>query len=283
MGNNYKYNIYMFIVTIFWGMTYVLTKICLIYSTELHIISLRFLLSFIISLLFLWEKIFPIKIKELFYSLILGMILFLVFITMTIGLKYTTATNASFLVSLSVIFIPFFSSLINKEKLKKNIFTILIFVFIGIMLLTLDKNLQFHIGDILCFICSILFAFHVVFVGKFVKNSNPITLGVFQFAYISLFSFLIHYHIEEKLSMPTNKIFWYAIFLLAIFCTSFGYIVQNIVQQKISPTVTGFILSLEPVFSGIFGYIILKEQLTVQQYIGGVLLLFCVIYVSKET
>mgnify|MGYP002750173711 FL=1 len=83
--------------------------------------------------------------------------------------------------------------------------------------------------------------------------------------------------------MPTNKIFWYAIFLLAVFCTSFGYIVQNIVQQKISPTMTGFILSLEPVFSGIFGYIILKEQLTIQQYIGGVLLLFCVIYVSKET
>ena len=46
---------------------------------------------------------------------------------------------------------------------------------------------------------------------------------------------------------------------------------------------TGFILSLEPLFSGIFGYIILKEQLTIQQYIGGVLLLFCVIYVSKET
>lgn len=261
MGNNYKYNIYMFIVTIFWGMTYVLTKICLIYSTELYIISLRFLLSFIISLLFLWKKIFPIKIKELFYSFILGMILFLVFITMTIGLKYTTATNASFLVSLSVIFIPFFSSLINKEKLKKNIFIILIFVFIGIMLLTLDKNLQFHIGDILCFICSILFAFHVVFVGKFVKNSNPITLGVFQFAYISLFSFLIHYHIEEKLSMPTNKIFWYAIFLLAVFCTSFGYIVQNIVQQKISPTMTGFILSLEPVFFRDFWIYYLKRTI----------------------
>ena len=61
MGNNYKYNIYMFIVTIFWGMTYVLTKICLIYSTELYIISLRFLLSFIISLLFLLKKIFPIN------------------------------------------------------------------------------------------------------------------------------------------------------------------------------------------------------------------------------
>ncbi|WP_339007766.1 EamA family transporter [Fusobacterium animalis] len=109
MQENHKYNIYMVIATIFFGMTYVLTKICLNYSTELHIISFRFSIAFIISLIFLYKNIFPIKIKELLYSFILGMILFLVFIAMTIGVKYTTATNASFLISLSVIFIPFFS------------------------------------------------------------------------------------------------------------------------------------------------------------------------------
>jgi len=31
MQENHKYNIYMFIATIFFGMTYVLTKICLNY------------------------------------------------------------------------------------------------------------------------------------------------------------------------------------------------------------------------------------------------------------
>ena len=108
MQVNHKYNIYMFIATIFFGMTYVLTKICLNYSTEFHIISFRFSIAFIISLIFLHKKIFPIKRREFFYSLLLGGLLFLIFITMTIGVKYTTATNASFLVSLSVIFIPFF-------------------------------------------------------------------------------------------------------------------------------------------------------------------------------
>ena len=122
MQENHKYNIYMFIATIFFGMTYVLTKICLNYSTEFHIISLRFLIAFIVSLIFLQKKIFPIKIKEFIYSLILSIILFLVFITMAIGVKYTTATNASFLISLSVIFIPFFSWIFNKEKPKKKIF-----------------------------------------------------------------------------------------------------------------------------------------------------------------
>ena len=162
MQENHKYNICMFIATIFFGMTYVLTKICLNYSTELHIISFRFLIAFVISLIFLQRKIFPIKIKEILYSLILSVLLFMVFITMTIGVKYTTATNASFLISLSVIFIPFFSWIFNKEKPKKSIFIVLIIAVIGIMLLTLDKNLELHIGDILCLICSLLFSFYII-------------------------------------------------------------------------------------------------------------------------
>ena len=281
MQENHKYNIYMVIATIFFGMTYVLTKICLNYSTELHIISFRFSIAFIISLIFLYKNIFPIKIKELLYSFILGMILFLVFIAMTIGVKYTTATNASFLISLSVIFIPFFSWIFNKEKLKKNIFVVIFIALIGIMLLTLDKNLQFHIGDILCLICAILFTFHVILTERIVKNNNPVALSVLQFAWVSLFSFLLQYPIENFV-IPKNKFFWLSMVLLGVFCTAFGYIVQTIAQKNLSSTVVGFILSLEPVFSGIFGYFFLNEYLSFQQYIGAFLLLASVIYVSVK-
>ena len=281
MQENHKYNIYMFIATIFFGMTYVLTKICLNYSTELHIISFRFSIAFIISLIFLYKNIFPIKIKELLYSFILGMILFLVFIAMTIGVKYTTATNASFLISLSVIFIPFFSWIFNKEKLKKNIFVVIFIALIGIILLTLDKNLQFHIGDILCLICAILFTFHVILTERIVKNNNPVAFSVLQFAWVSLFSFLLQYPIENFV-IPKNKIFWLSMVLLGVFCTAFGYIVQTIAQKNLSSTIVGFILSLEPVFSGIFEYFFLNEYLSFQQYIGAFLLLISVIYVSVK-
>ena len=281
MQENHKYNIYMVIATIFFGMTYVLTKICLNYSTELHIISFRFSIAFIISLIFLYKNIFPIKIKELLYSFILGMILFLVFIAMTIGVKYTTVTNASFLISLSVIFIPFFSWIFNKEKLKKNIFVVIFIALIGIILLTLDKNLQFHIGDILCLICAILFTFHVILTERIVKNNNPVALSVLQFAWVSLFSFLLQYPIENFV-IPKNKIFWLSMVLLGVFCTAFGYIVQTIAQKNLSSTIVGFILSLEPVFSGIFGYFFLNEYLSFQQYIGAFLLLISVIYVSVK-
>lgn len=279
MQENRKYNIYMVIATIFFGMTYVLTKICLNYSTEFHIISFRFLIAFIVSLIFLHKKIFPIKRKEFLYSLLLGTLLFLVFIAMTVGVKYSTATNASFLISLSVIFIPFFSWIFNKEKPKKSIFVILIIAVIGIMLLTLDKNLEFHIGDILCLICSLLFSFHIILTEKIVKNNNPIALGVLQFGWVSLFSFLVQYQIENMI-LPKNKSFWISLLILSIFCTSLAYIIQNISQKKLSSTLIGLILSLEPIFSGIFGYFFLNEYLSLQQYIGAFFLFTSVIYVS---
>ena len=281
MQENHKYNIYMFIATIFFGMTYVLTKICLNYSTELHIISFRFLIAFVISLIFLQRKIFPLKIKEILYSLILSVLLFMVFITMTIGVKYTTATNASFLISLSVIFIPFFSWIFNKEKPKKSIFIVLIIALIGIMLLTLDKNLKFHIGDILCLICSLLFSFHVLITERFVKNNNPITLGVLQFGGVALLSFLVQYPIE-KFTLPKNEKFWISLMILSVFCTALAYIIQTVSQKKLSSTLIGLILSLEPIFSGIFGYFILNEYLSPQQYIGAFLLLISIIYVTVK-
>ena len=281
MQVNHKYNIYMFIATIFFGMTYVLTKICLNYSTEFHIISFRFSIAFIISLIFLHKKIFPIKRREFFYSLLLGGLLFLIFITMTIGVKYTTATNASFLISLSVIFIPFFSWVFNKEKPKKSIFLVLIIVLIGIMLLTLDKNLELHIGDILCLICSLLFSFHILITERFVKSNNPITLGVLQFGEVAILSFLVQYPIE-KFTLPKDEKFWISLLILIVFCTVLAYIIQTVSQKKLSSTLIGLILSLEPVFSGIFGYFFLNEYLNYQQCIGATLLLISVIYISVK-
>ena len=281
MQENHKYNIYMLIATIFFGVTYVLTKICLNYSTELHIISFRFLIAFVVSLIFLQRKIFPIKIREILYSLILSVLLFLVFITMTIGVKYTTATNASFLISLSVIFIPFFSWIFNKEKPKKNIFVVLIIVLIGIMLLTLDKDLELHIGDILCLICSLFLSFHVLITERFVKNNNPITLGVLQFGGVAILSFLVQYPIE-KFTLPKDEKFWISLLILSVFCTALAYIIQTVSQKKLSSTLIGLILSLEPIFSGIFGYFILNEYLSPQQYIGAFLLLISIIYVTVK-
>ena len=151
----------------------------------------------------------------------------------------------------------------------------------GIMLLTLNKNLELHIGDILCLICSLFFSFHVLITERFVKNNNPITLGVLQFGGVAILSFLVQYPIE-KFTLPKDEKFWISLLILSVFCTVFAYIIQTVSQKKLSSTLIGFILSLEPIFSGIFGYFILNEYLSPQQYIGAFLLLISIIYVTVK-
>lgn len=281
MNKIHKYQIYMLIVTIFWGMSYVFTKIALEYVGTFEVIFFRFFISFLVTFSLFYKNIFPIKKDDLKYSAYLSIFLFLVFISMTFGLKYTTASNAGFLASISVIFIPLLTWLFNKEKPKIHIYFIMLPVIMGILLLTVNENLQFHLGDILCLLCAIFFALHIVFTSRFVKKVNPISLGIFQFMYLAFFSLIFHIFMENT-RIPNSFSFWHCIFCLSLFCTAFGYTVQTISQQAISSNVMGFIICLEPVFSAVFGYFLLGETLTLRQFLGAFLILFSVLWISLK-
>ncbi len=281
MNKSRKYQIYMLLVTIFWGMSYVFTKVALGYVGAFEVIFLRFFISFLVTFPLLYPKISPIQKNDLKYSFYLSVYLFLVFVSMTFGVKYTTASNAGFLASISVVFIPFFTWFFHKEKPKKQIYFLMIPVVAGILLLTVNEVLQFHLGDILCLFCAIFFALHIVFTSHFVKKVNPISLGIFQFMYLAFFSLIFHFFTETT-KIPDSFSFWLCIFCLSFFCTAFGYIVQTVSQQEISSHVVGFIICLEPVFSAIFGYFLLGEMLTLRQCFGAFLLLSSVLWISLK-
>lgn len=279
MKEEQRYSLYLLIVTIFWGSSYVLTKICLQSVGEFHIITFRFFISFLLTFPILYKKMRPISKESYVYSFVLALILFLVFITMNFGLRHTTASNAGFLIGLPIIFIPFFSWMIDGEKPDKAVIFALVPGILGISLLSLGKNLTIHRGDMLCLLCSLLFAFHVVLTGRFVKKAPALSLGVLQFFYLSIFSILFQLPLEGFL-IPRDISFWVSIFILSVFCTAIGYLVQGICQQKISATITGFIFVLEPVFSAMLGYFLLGEILSLQKWFGASILFCTVLWVT---
>jgi drug/metabolite transporter (DMT)-like permease len=77
--------------------------------------------------------------------------------------------------------------------------------------------------------------------------------------------------------LPSTPVSWGATLALSILCTAVGYIVQATAQQYTSPTHTGLILSLEPVFSAILGFAFLSEVLSPRGYTGAVILMLSVL------
>ncbi|MEH7458890.1 DMT family transporter, partial [Bacillus sp. JJ1127] len=199
----------------------------------------------------------------------------------TFGTKYTSVSNAGFLMSLTVIFIPALSSIFLKQRPEKKVILGIVLTIVGIGLLTLNSQLKIGYGDILCILCALFYAVHIIVTGTMTKHVDSITLGVLQLGFVGIFSTVFSMCMETP-KLPNTFESWFSILVLSIFCTAIAFIVQIIAQQYTSPTHTGLIFSLEPVFSAGFAFLFTGEMLTFKGYVGATLLLLSVLIVELD-
>jgi len=281
MNKQIKADLMLLMITVFWGASYMLTKLGLGDLQPFNLTAIRFIIAFILSGAVFHKQILSADKKTIKYSLILSILLVGMFISMTYGLQYTTASNAGFLISLSVVLIPVISYLFLKQNIEKKIIFSLCLVVIGIALLTLDTQFKVNVGDLLCLLCALFCAVHVVVIGIFTREVDSIALGILQLGFAGLFCIIISM-LTENVKLPNTPVSWFSVLMLSIFCTAVGYIVQSTAQQYTSATHTGLILSLEPVFSAILSYIFLKENLAVRGYVGAALMLISVLIAELD-
>lgn len=281
LNRQLRADLMLMMITVFWGASYMLTKLALDVLQPFNLTAVRFIIAFIVSALVFHKKIIRADKQTIKYSVMLAIILLFEFISMTFGLQYTTASNSGFLVSLSVVIIPILSAIFLKQKIEKQVLIGVCTAPIGIALLTLNSELSVNSGDILSIICALLFAVHVVATGVFTQRVDPVVLGVFQLGFVGLFSLIVSMF-TEPFKLPDTTVSWVSVLSLAILCTAVGYIVQTTAQQHTSATHTGLILSLEPVFSAVFAYFVLGELFTIKGYIGAAILLFSVLIAEVD-
>lgn len=281
MTKQLRSDLLLLMITVFWGASYILTKIGLNSLEPFNLTALRFIIAFCISAIVFYKHILKTDIKTVKHAFVLALILFGVFVAMTFGLKYTSASNAGFLVSLTVVFIPIISAVILNQKVEKKVMIGVCLAIIGIALLTLNTQLNVGIGDLLCILCALLFAVHIIVTGVYTQDVDSITLSVLQLGFVALFS-IVFSLFTETVKLPNTGLSWFAILALSILCTAVGYIVQTTAQQYTNASHTGLILSLEPVFSAIFAFAFLGEILSVKGYIGAAILLSGVLFAELD-
>ncbi|BBA51311.1 hypothetical protein FV113G1_16610 [Fusobacterium varium] len=257
MNRQLRANFFVGLVALFWGSTYFLTKIGIGLLEPFNLTTLS-------------DKI------TLKYSAILGILAFISVLTMTTGVKYTSASNAGFLISLSVVMIPVISVIFLKKKIKFKLLVSVILATIGIVLLTLNEQLTINKGDLLCIICALAFALQVLVMERIPKNADSVAIGALQMGIIAVMNGLISFT-TESFKFPHDIKLWGVIIILGIFCTAVCYIMQIYALKDTSAIQAGIILSLEPVFSAFFAFIFLGELLSAKGYAGAVLLFISVI------
>ncbi len=271
-----KANFMMLIVTMCWGSSYLFMKMGLDSFEGFNLIALRFGIAFILAGAIFYKRLIRINFKTFFYGFILGTLLFLMMFVVTIGLKFTSISNAGFLFSLSVVFVPLLLAIFFRKKPEKKVVLGVCFTITGIALLTLNTKLTINTGDYLVIMGAIFYAIQVIVTDKLTKKVDSITLGILQLGFGGAWGLLFSL-IFEKPHLPGNTEAWVSIMALSILCSAIGFIGQAVAQKHTTPTHTGLIFSLEPVFAALFAFIFIGEILPAKGYIGAILILIGVL------
>lgn len=270
-----KADLAMLMCTLFWGSSYLFMQMGLKDLETYNLIGIRFGLAFLLAAALFHRRLLGTNRKTVFHALVLGAILFGVFATVTNGVKTTTASQAGFLVSLTVIFVPLLSILL-RNKPQKRVFLGAGLAVIGIGLLTLGSELRISQGDLLCIAGALFYATHIIVTGRWANQSDTIQLGIYQLGFTALFG-LVGMLLFETPTLPHSPSSWLAVLSLSILCSAIGFVVQTVAQKYTTPAHTGVIFSLEPVFAALFAFLVTGETLTVRGYIGAGIVLLSVL------
>lgn len=263
-----KANLLMVIVTMFWGLSYTFMVMGLDVLETYNIVALRCLIAFIIAGLIFLPKMLRITKKTIVYASIQGLLLFAVFVLSLFGLQTTSAANAGFILSLTVVLVPIFSGFMDKRLPSRAVGFAIVCTMIGITTLTFKESLSFQNGDIFVAIAAVIYSIYLILNSKFTKNVESISYGVYQLGIAGVLGAIFTLFFEVP-QLPSTSAGWVAIIGLGVICTAFCFIAQAVVQQYTSPTHTGLIFSLEPIFAAIFAMIFLGEAFTTQLLVGG--------------
>lgn len=193
------------------------------------------------------------------------------------GVYFTTSGKAGFITSLYVVIVPIFAIFMGKKVSKKTAVSIIL-ALVGLYLLTVrvDDGFSINKGDILIFVGSSFFAFHILFIDKFSIKADSVKMSMIQFFVASLVSLLLVI-LFEKPNIDLLLKGMLAILYLGVFSSGLGYTLQIVAQKDTDPTIASLILSLESVFAAFFGFLFLKERPVDREIIGGIIMFIAII------
>lgn len=262
----------MLVVTLFWGSSYLFMKMGLESIQGFNLIALRFGIAFVLAGLVFYKRLMHIDFQTIKYGFLLGTILFSAISVVTIGVNSTSVSNAGFLFSLAVVFVPLILAIFFRQKTEKRVVIGVVFAIAGIALLTLNDGLSISSGDFLIILGALFYAIYIIVTDKLTKNVDSISLGILQLGFTGAWGLLLSLFFENP-HLPNTTESWISILALSIFCSAIGFIGQTAAQQYTTPTHTGLIFSLEPVFAALFAFIFVGEVLSEKGYLGAFLVL----------
>ncbi len=271
-----KADLTLLLVSILWGSAFVAQRVAGQLGGVYYFNGLRYLLAALVVLPFIKRGVIRYLPRAQYkWMFIAGFLLFIASALQQAGMQYTTAGNAGFITSLYVVLIPIVLFLFWRERQHWISIVAVTLAGAGAFLLSTGGMFEVRAGDTLELGGALFWAVHVIVLGKFASQFEPISFSVGQLAVSGFLNLLVGVFVEDGISLHAPILF--AIAYTAFLSLGFSYTLQVWAQKHTPPADAALILSLESVFAVLAGWLVLEERLAAIQIFGCVMIFIAVL------
>jgi drug/metabolite transporter (DMT)-like permease len=258
------------LVAVSWGAAFVLMKDAINAQPFYDFLATRFTIATLIMIAVRPQVLRAMNAEMLKKGFVLGLLLGGGYITQTIGLEMTTAAITGFVTGLYVVLTPLLAWLLLREAVERKVLIGVALATVGLGLISIT-GFSVEVGQLWVVLCALLFAAHIIGLGKWSAGLNTYALTVVQLGVVSLLSW--GGALVDGYQAPPNGDVWFAILFTAVFATAIAFFVQTWAQSHMDASRVAIILTSEVVFAAAIAVMVGQEELMIKTIIGGALMI----------
>ncbi len=268
-------------VTAIWGTTFVVVAFTIEQLPVYTFLAWRFGIAALLLFAVRPHSVRSLSRVEVRRGLAIGVTLGIGYVLQTLGLQYTSATVSGFITGMFLVFTPLVAWLTTRERIAPAAWIAVLVATIGLALISLQGAANNTLGVLLTLGGALAFAFQIVGLSQWSTTANAYGLAVLQLGMVAVMCAVIA-PFEEGPKVPPNLQVWAAVLFLALAATALAFVVQSWAQAQISPTKAAVVLTMEPVFAGVTGFLA-GDDLTWRLVLGGMMVVSSMYLVEVGT
>jgi drug/metabolite transporter (DMT)-like permease len=239
-------------MTAAWGSTFFLIKDVVTRIPVADLLVSRFAIATLALALIAAPRL-DLSRPVLAYGALLGLLYGSAQILQTAGLAHTAASVSGFVTGLYVVVTPLLTALI-----------------LGVLAL---HGFTLGYGELLTLVSAVIYAGHIVALGRFSTPETTLNLSLVQLIVITLVSAIAALWPTAGtgggIQLPNNAGDWLIVLYLALVASALTMVLQTWAQAHIEPSRAAVIMAMEPVWAAAFAVALGGETITLRMIIGG--------------
>ena len=256
--------------------SFIFTKMLMAGMESFNILSVRFLISFVILCLLFFPRLRAMTKQTLYAGIAVGLANFLMMTFEMLAMETAATSFVSLVEHTAIIIVPTADALLKKRMPTKLEIICPVLAMAGVACILMQES-RISIGMIYAFLAALSYSASILLMDRMTgEGSDAVMTGVIQIGVMGILS-LIPALTLENLRLPSGLQEWGCFAVLICVCTLFGFTLQPLAQEHVSVDRTGVICAVNPAVAALLGSAVLHEELGTLALLGLFLILLGII------